>query len=319
MKSIFKLLICICVPLASVSQGVNSIHYQSSEILSWATYCDVERGLMDIANPELGYVSSGDPENAIGVYDGTTVSLGDGGIAVLKFENPIRNGEGADFAVFENTFFSPANQDVFAFCEFAFVEVSSDGESFFRFPAISAQQTESQINGFATVDINMYNNLAGMHSAGYGTLFDLQELDGTEGLNTDSITHIRIIDVVGSINQDYGSVDSNGVLINDPYPTAWESGGFDLDAVAVINQRDINSIEVKRHNSLCVYPNPVKDRLNIDCKDKIDEIQIFSLSGKLFFYEVSSKSIDISELPNGIYMLRVLSGNDCFIKKIIKD
>jgi hypothetical protein len=136
-----------CLPMRG--QDLNSIHKDSEAIVSWANVCEVNRGFLNISHPELGYVSSGNPENVIGISNGFTLSLGDGGMAVLQFPNPIANGEGADFAVFENAFFSPPNQNELAFCELAFVEVSSDGVNFIRFPAFSEQQTESQIGGFA--------------------------------------------------------------------------------------------------------------------------------------------------------------------------
>lgn len=318
MKIIIQFFVLLCFSIASFSQNENSIHYQSSEILSWAIYCDVERGLMNIANPDLSYASAGEPENAIGVYDGSTVSLGDGGVAVLRFEIPIRNGEGPDFAVFENSFFSPPNQTNFAFCELAFVEVSSDGENFYRFPAVSEQQTDNQINGFATVDVGLYHNLAGVNSLEYGTLFDLDELNFIDQLNIDSITHVRIIDVVGSIDPQFGSVDSNGVLINDPYPTAWESGGFDLDAVAVINQ-NANSIEEISSYSIKVYPNPSNDWLFIESNYHIDKVKLLNLSGQIINEVTGVNSLDISSLANGVYVLQVISGRNCFIKKIIKN
>lgn len=317
MKILIKILVLICIPIVSFSQNENSIHYLSSEILTWATYCEVERGFMDISNPDLAYASAGEPENANGIYDGSTVSLGDGGVAVLRFENAIRNGVGADFAVFENSFFSPPTQTTFAFCELAFVEVSSDGENFYRFPSVSEQQTDEQINGFATVDVGLYHNLAGVHSLEYGTLFDLDELNDIDQLNIDSITHVKIIDVVGSIDPQFGSVDSNGVLINDPYPTAWESGGFDLDAVAVINQ-NANAIEEISSYSIKVYPNPSNNWLFIESIYHVDKIQILSLSGQLIMKVVNANSLNISELANGVYVLQVISHGDCFIEKIIK-
>jgi len=41
----------------------------------------------------------------------------------------------------------------------------------------------------------------------YGTPFDLEEMIGIIGLNVDSITHVKVIDVVGSINPLYASYD----------------------------------------------------------------------------------------------------------------
>ena len=77
--------------------------------------------------------------------DGAIVSLGDAGVAVLTFSTPIRNGQGPDFAVFENAFSN-------TFLELALVEVSSDGQNFVRFDAISNTDTTLQIGGFGHVD-----------------------------------------------------------------------------------------------------------------------------------------------------------------------
>ena len=54
------------------------------------------------------------------------VSLGKGGSITLSFDPPVSNGDGWDFAVFENGF-----EDTFL--ELAYVEVSSDGVVFVRF------------------------------------------------------------------------------------------------------------------------------------------------------------------------------------------
>jgi hypothetical protein len=150
------------------------------------------------------------------------------------------------------------------------------------------------------LDSTNIHNLAGKHLKGYGTQFDLEELkDVSAVLDVNSVTHIRIIDVVGFVEpadfygdgivnfidfgifadanesdkgdgnwnedcdisaladgiidledlyvfigkwldeNDYSSCDINGHQINDPWPTPFEEGwgGFDLDAVGVMNKR----------------------------------------------------------------------------------
>ena len=72
--------------------------------------------------------------------------------------------------------------------------------------------------------------------SGFGTPFDLAELNGMPGLNIASVTQIRLIDVVGSIAPAYATRDSLNRIINYPWPTFFETGGFDLDAVGVIHQ-----------------------------------------------------------------------------------
>ena len=154
------------------------------------------------------------------VYD--VVVLGDGGEITLTFDTPITNGEGPDFAVFENSFDHK-------FLELAWVEVSSDGINFFRFPNYS--YTHEKVLGFGTVDTTQIHGLAGKYQGGYGTPFDLEVLKGINGLNINRITHVKIIDIVGNGT----ALDSLGQAIYDPYPTV-QSAGFDLDAIGVIHQ-----------------------------------------------------------------------------------
>lgn len=79
-------------------------------------------------------------------------------------------------------------------------------------------------------------DLAGKYIAGYGTPFDLSELAGVSPyLNVNDVTEVRITDVVGSIDPLYGTRDSLGNLINDPFPTPFTSSGFDLNGIGVIN------------------------------------------------------------------------------------
>lgn len=228
-------------PSAGIS-GSTAVHKDSAAIVAWATgYSDYSPGLVDITDP-TGPVATwpyvpGDPHPApfaaLGAADADldslpVVSLGDGGSITLTFANSIRNGTGADFAVFENGITD-------TFLELAFVEVSSDGVHFTRFAATSLTQTATQIGPFGALDATNLNNLAGKYRRGFGTPFDLAELTGTIGLDLDNIGFIRIVDAIGSITPGYTALDSLGNIINDPWKTPYETGGFDLDAIAVMN------------------------------------------------------------------------------------
>lgn len=177
---------------------------------------------------------------ALGVPNSGVVSLGDGGSITLTFAAPLYNGPGADFAVFENGFrLDPAwgfGSGVFA--ELAFVEVSSNGTDFFRFAGISETQTTNQVGLgiFSGIDPTDIHNLAGQFPALEGTPFNLQDLAGTPGLNINAITHVRIVDIVGALDPQFQTLDSEGNPINDPWPTNFATAGFDLDAVGVIHQ-----------------------------------------------------------------------------------
>jgi hypothetical protein len=92
------------------------------------------------------------------------------------------------------------------------------------------------VDDFSLLNPTYLHNLAGKYRGEQGTPFDLGELPRDPKLDLGRITHVRIVDVVGSINPAWGSYDSEGRIIKDPFPTRFESGGFDLDAVGVMNQ-----------------------------------------------------------------------------------
>lgn len=216
---------------AAGTSGSLAVAKDDPAFVAWATgFTNLVRGPAQINDLSKGYASFGSGEQSLGPAAGDcydVVSLGDGGRITLTFDTPIADGPGWDFAVFENSF-----SDLFL--ELAFVEVSSDGVNFFRFDAFSETQTNTQVGGFGTLDPTNTHNLAGKYRQGFGTPFDLAELaERSPLLDVGAVTHVRIIDVVGTINPAFASFDSLGRLINDPWPGPFASGGFDLDAVGV--------------------------------------------------------------------------------------
>lgn len=314
MKRITSLILAL--PFVGISQfsdvpesgNSDAIHKDSSVILSWALTCSVQPGLQDIADPNSGLADFGDEYNGVEA-DGLVVSLGDSGIAILSFANGISNGPGPDLAVFENSFSN-------TFLELAFVEVSSDGTNYFRFPATSNLPTTSQTGGFGSSDPTLINNLAGKYRADYGTPFDLDSIPDNLLLNKENITHVKIIDVIGDISGNHTSYDQYNNPINDPYPTAFGSGGFDLDGVAVIHEQGVGIDELEA--SISVYPNPVSKGneifiSNIKAFEKVEVIDVFGSIVSI----IESNSISTNELSSGIYFVQFIGENGSFSKKVL--
>src|SRR3989338_5346143 len=86
------------------SPPTTAIHKDSSTFVAWATNCVVQRGYFDIADPGFGPATFVSASAGVGIAGSSVVSLGASGVAVLTFLNPIANGPGFDFAVFENAF-----------------------------------------------------------------------------------------------------------------------------------------------------------------------------------------------------------------------
>jgi len=174
----------------------------------------------------------------------------------VGFDGVIQNRAGADFIVFENAFYSPGNQTANVFGELMWVEVSSDGATFARFPGQCTVPApifgllpipRAAVSGFAGADptaANMYANpllpdpfLAGDPlvdpDAAGGTAFDLQALAGDPlvsggAVDLNAIRHVRLVDVRG----DGSTLDSFG---NPIYDVTDDDVSAELDAIAVIH------------------------------------------------------------------------------------
>ncbi|RUA29781.1 MAG: T9SS C-terminal target domain-containing protein [Bacteroidetes bacterium] len=298
---------------AAGQPGSTAVYKDSSIIVAWANQATITRGWQNIANQSLGKVTIGDANSPVGAADNNVVSLGDGGSAILQFAKPIMNGTGPDFAVFENAF-----DDYFL--ELAFVEVSSDGQRYVRFPAHSLTQTITQVGGFGQLQTVKINNLAGKYKGGYGTPFDLEELKDSTGLDIMHITHIRIIDVVGSIDDAYATRDTANNKINDPFPTPFPSGGFDLDAIAVMNlATDIHNLS--SNNQIAIYPNPTENSLTFQC-DESGFVEIISINGQILLSHRFTKGktiLNLSSLAKGVYLFRINLSDRILIRRVLKN
>lgn len=320
---------------AAGETGSTAIHKDDASFKGWAASCKVTRGFINISDTTLtvsqNQVTSnraffGNEALALGLPGGPLdcISLGDGGSAILTFDFPVKNGSGPDFAIFENgmKYQEPPFQ---YFLELAFVEVSTNGKRFVRFPAISNTSVKEQIASFGQLDPTQIHNLAGKYVANYGTPFDLEDLKDSTGINPDSINYIRIIDVVGSIDPKFARYDSKGQIINDPFPTEFWTGGFDLDAVGLINiNRVISKEETLDNPSFKVYPNPARSG-EVIFIEGIDAsaIQLCSQTGKILSdWKVNRQeilSLNLPGLTSGLYFLTVQSSaNTKTVKLMVK-
>jgi len=207
-----------------------------------ADWAQPSRALGPVTADQMDAVSLGElydpaaPPPPSWVPDPDWIGIDDPGEITLTFDLPIRNGVGADLAVFENGFTNDVGGSFFA--ELAYVDVSSDGVNFARFAGDS--QTPGPVGSFGSIDPTNVYNLAGKHSNGYtqswGTPFDLGELADhalvVGGLlDLTAVQFVRIVDIPGN----GAFADDDGDPIYDAWATLG-SGGFDLQAVGVLNE-----------------------------------------------------------------------------------
>lgn len=204
--------------------GSTAVSNSDPRIVGWATaVADYQPG----ASVDAAWQDS---SQALGPAEGLSFgicSLGPGGTLTVSFAAPFSNGPGPDLAVFENSFSR-------TFLELAFVEVSSDGVNFFRFPNRSV--TAEPVSGFGGVDATDIDGLAGKYAQGFGTPFDLSDLEPSLLLDLNRVSHVRLVDVIGG-----DSIDTEGDVIFDPFPTVG-SAGFDCDGIAIMETPEIKML-----------------------------------------------------------------------------
>lgn len=100
----------------------------------------------------------------------------------------------------------------------------------------------------------------------------------------------------------------DGTLVNRNTPTLFNC--------AVLGVSEYNEEKIS------IYPNPFNDFINIELKNyiKIEYINISDITGKIIYTSNTiDTKIDLSNLKNGVYFLKIKSNENLIIKKIVKN
>ncbi|WP_161792000.1 T9SS type A sorting domain-containing protein [Psychroserpens jangbogonensis] len=118
------------------------------------------------------------------------------------------------------------------------------------------------------------------------------------------------------VNDDFGysvdlSSDGTKVAIGDPNNNI---NGSDSGFVQVYDITDVLSVEDFESQLFSVFPNPTTSKLTIQCKVEINKISIVDINGRLLntidvSIEGQDISIDVENLSNGIYFLKIQADN----------
>jgi len=116
-----------------------------------------------------------------------------------------------------------------------------------------------------------------------------------------------------------GSVDGTTYFVNvGNYAQATDNpeGLFRIQISSSLSNEEVNFTNLK------VYPNPVKNVLNVSFSQEISTVEIFNLLGQ----KVSSKlmnanqgEVDMTNLTSGAYTVRVTSNDQVKTLKVIKE
>ena len=164
--------------------------------------------------------------------------------------------------------------------------------------------------------------------------------NGNALINETDIGRISEVDLLGNVIWVYRIPLGNGVIFdqfNEPegngafraHRYAEDYIGFsnyDLNNYGTIendNSISLNcgnrlSVSESQRSQLRTYPNPVTDKITFDTNGHIDSITVFDITGKVVFEKANTKSLNLKQLPAGIYMVKYFIGKASDVVKVVK-
>lgn len=93
--------------------------------------------------------------------------------------------------------------------------------------------------------------------------------------------------------------------------------GYRLDNVQIV---DLSNLGIDDSSSIdfSVYPNPTTDNIKVNSKDEIKSLEVLDFIGQSLLINHGSTSINVEQLPNGIYILKISTDKNSKIQKFIK-
>ena len=109
------------------------------------------------------------------------------------------------------------------------------------------------------------------------------------------------------------------ILVRGNFST-YKGDNSSANLIGLHTEASLGTTSFTDTNSFVVYPNPVNDVLHFQSNEfsLIKAIKIYDLQGKLIL-EVKNNTINVSNLSKGLYLVKILTGDREFTKKIIKE
>jgi hypothetical protein len=110
----------------------------------------------------------------------------------------------------------------------------------------------------------------------------------------------------------------SGPIIGEPTTTKTESPGF------CVNDFLLTSVSEKSNSNINIFPNPVSDNITIrsSLSDKNKIVSICNINGIMILQlpiQQEETKIDISGFAKGVYIIKLISNEDIFVSKFVKE
>ena len=203
------------------------------------------------------------------------------------------------------------------------VNIATGGKLF-----INGQDYTNSITSYNNFD-KYFNNetITGNHYA-------FNNIESTGNVNSQNSTRLRAgrrIILKPGFNGKVGFNASIDGLINNceiMMPCIEEKTTLGLTPIPSSNnalniQNSLSREEFDKHSKIKIYPNPNNGQFTIDLGEKPqgELIEVYNVLGKQVLIQTltsTTSRIDISNQPNGVYLVKIITGKEFLIKKILR-
>ncbi len=127
-----------------------------------------------------------------------------------------------------------------------------------------------------------------------------------------------------TVNITDASVDKSGILGSDFSLVNTDAINDIFNGVEVDIERTVTSTSkhiLNNMNMLELFPNPTQTVVFLKANADINQIEVYDLNGKIInkYERPAGNSVDLSQLKNGIYFLRISLNDHVIVHKVIKE
>ncbi|MDO6598722.1 T9SS type A sorting domain-containing protein [Tenacibaculum sp. 1_MG-2023] len=165
------------------------------------------------------------------------------------------------------------------------------------------EQLRVQNNNLSSLDISSNSSLIQLRCQGNS---NLAELNGKNGNNTNMTFFLA------NNNPSLSCIEVDDVAYADANFTKPASAIFSTNCTTLLTS------DYDLAQKTIIYPNPTSNSISISSPNEITSLEVYTLLGKLVLISESKKTIDLSSIKSGIYLLKIKSEKLELVKKIIK-
>ena len=103
------------------------------------------------------------------------------------------------------------------------------------------------------------------------------------------------------------------------YPNHTDQMGFGILNFGSLYNTVLNTSELVKRNDIAIFPNPVKNILNIASEKEIVLLEIYDNLGRLISKVNNQKSVKVEDFSKGVYYLKIKTKDTMYYEKFIKE